>query len=50
MHVLYAELCIGCSSIVVFYDRVAYINRVTGLDMIEEISHIEGYCRNVSPP
>lgn len=38
-----AELSVGCAAIVVFYDTVAYIHRITRLDVVEVVSHIESY-------
>ena len=47
MHVFDAELGIGCASIVVLDDRVADIYRITCLDVVKEVGHIEGDCRNM---
>lgn len=43
MHILDAELSVGCATIIVLYDRVADIYRVAVLDVIKEIGHIESY-------
>ena len=37
-----AELGVGGATIVVFYDGVADIDRVAGLDVVEEVGHVEG--------
>lgn len=47
MHILDAELSVGCATIIVLYDRVADIYRIASLDVIEEISHIECNGRNM---
>ena len=47
VHVLDAELGICRTSVVILYNRVTYIYRVTGLDMVEEISHVERYGRDM---
>ena len=47
MEVFYAKLGVGCATIVVLYDTIADIDRVTGLDVVEVVGHIEGYRRNV---
>ena len=36
-----AELGVGCAAVVVLYYRIADIYRVAGLDVVEEICHIE---------
>lgn len=41
MHILYAELGICSTPVVVLHDRIADVDRISGLDMVEEISHIE---------
>ena len=42
-----AELGVGGATIVVFYDGVADIDRVAGLDVVEEVGHVEGDGRDV---
>ena len=37
-----AQLSVGCATIIILYDAVAHIYRITGLDMVEEVSHVEG--------
>ena len=44
MHVLDPELGIGSTTIIILYDRIADVNRVSGLDMVKEMSHIEADC------
>ena len=41
MHILYTKLGVGGAAIVILNYRITYIYRIAGLDMIEEISHIE---------
>ena len=45
--VLYAELGVGGAAVVVFHYRIADIDRVAGLDVVEEVGHVERYCRDV---
>ena len=47
MHILDAELCVCSAAIVVLYDGIAYIDRITHLDVIEEPCHIEADRRYV---
>ena len=47
MHILYAELGVCRSPVVVLHDGIAYIDGISGLDMVEEISHIECNGRDV---
>jgi hypothetical protein len=47
VHILDAELGVGRSSIIILYDGVAYIDGIAGLDMVKEISHIEGDGRDM---
>ena len=47
MHIVYAELGVCRSPIVVLYDGIAYIDGISGLDMVEEISHVERYGRDM---
>ena len=42
-----AELGVGSAAIVVLYDRVADVDRIAGLDVIEEVGHIEGNRRDM---
>lgn len=39
----YTKLCIGCSSVIILYDRIADIYRITSFDMLEIVSHVESY-------
>ena len=41
MEVFYAELGVSCAAVVIFYNTVADIHRITGLDVVEIFSHIE---------
>ncbi len=41
--VLDAELGAGCAAVVVLHDGIADIYRITGLDVVEIVSHIECY-------
>lgn len=41
--VLDAELGISRATVIVLNDRIADINRIAGLDVVEEISHVECY-------
>jgi len=47
VEVFYAKLGVGCATIVVLHYTIADIDRVTGLDVVEVVGHIEGYRRNV---
>ena len=47
MHVFDAELGIGCAAVVILHYRIAYVDRVTCFYMIEEMSHIESYRRDM---
>ena len=42
-----AQLSVGCATIIILYDAVAHIYRITGLDMVEEVCHIEGNRRDM---
>ena len=47
MHVIDSVLSVCRAAIVVFDNRIAYINRISCLDMVKEVGHIEAYCRDV---
>ena len=47
VHILDTELGICGTAIIVFHDRVTYINRISGLDVVKEMGHIEAYRRDV---
>ena len=47
VHILHSKLSVRCATIIVLHDRIADIDRIAGLDMVEEISHIESNGRNV---
>ena len=39
----YSKLSIGCSPVIILYDRIADIYRITGFDMLKVVSHVESY-------
>ena len=41
MKIPYAQLGVCCATIVVLYDAVTYIYRISDLYVIEEVGHIE---------
>ena len=45
--VLDTELSVGCASVIVFDDGIADIDRISGLDMVEIVGHIECDGRNM---
>ena len=47
MEILDTKLCVGCATIIVLYNRVADIDRISSLYMIKIISHIESYRRDM---
>ena len=47
MEILDTKLRVGCATIIVLYNRVADINRISSLYMIKIISHIESYRRDM---
>ena len=47
VHIFDTELDVRVAAIVVLHNGIAYIERIAGLDMVEEIRHVEGDGRNL---